>query len=120
MTLWTDLRYGVRQLRRTPAFTLVAVLALGIGVGANVTIFLFANQWLLRPLAARDPGRLIRVTGPGGDAGGAGATEDQAHILPKDYVAYKERNESFSTLAASHIGGPFRVRIGAVPQMIPV
>src|SRR5262245_8390310 len=120
VTVWDDIRYGARQLRRSPTFTLVAVLALGIGVGANVSIFLFANQWLLRPLAAQDPGRLIRVTGPGGDAGGAGATEDEAHVLPKDFVAYRDRNQSFSMLSATHIGGPMRVRIGAVSQMIPV
>jgi hypothetical protein len=40
-----------------PAFTLMAVLALGIGVGTNITIFLFVNQWLLRPIDARDPAR---------------------------------------------------------------
>jgi len=120
MTLLEDLRYGARQLRRSPAFTLVAILALGIGVGANITIFLFVNQWLLRPLAATDPGRLLRVTGPGGDAGNAGATEDEAHLLPGDYVAYQTQNQSFTMLAATHIGGPMRVRIDGPPQMIPV
>ena len=53
--LFRDVFYGVRQLRRSPAFSVMAVLALGIGVGANITIFLFVNQWLLRPIDARDP-----------------------------------------------------------------
>src|SRR5262245_2506702 len=120
MKLWDDVRYGARQLRRSPAFTLVAVLALGIGVGANITIFLFVNQWLLRPLDAKDPGRLIRITGPGGDSGQAGATQNEAHILPGDYVAYRDRNQSFDGLVAGHIGGPMRVRADGPAQMIPV
>src|SRR5262245_37653357 len=65
--VWRDLRYGVRQLRRSPAFTIVAILALGIGVGANITIFAFVNGWLFRPLDAKEPHRLVRVSGPGGD-----------------------------------------------------
>jgi len=81
------------------------VLALGIGVGANITIFLAG---------------LIRVTGPGGDSGAAGATENEAHIVPRDYLAYRDRNQSFDGLAAGHIGGPMRVRVDGPPQMVPV
>jgi len=118
--LFRDISYGARQLRRSPAFTLTAVLALGIGVGANITIFLFVNQWLLRPIEAEDPARLIRITGPGGDSAGAGATENEAHILPRDYLAYRDRNQAFDGLAAGHIGGPMRVRVDGAPQMVPV
>src|SRR5262245_18831839 len=118
--MWDDLRFAARQLRCSPAFTLVALLALGIGVGANITIFLFVNQWLLRPLDAKDPGRLIRITGPGGDSSQAGATQNEAHFLPGDYVAYRDRNQSFDGLVAGHIGGPMRVRADGPPQMIPV
>ena len=120
MTLWDDLKYGARQLWRSPAFTLVAVLALGIGVGANITIFLFVNQWLLRPLDARDPGQMIRVTGPGGDTRASLATENDAHITLGDYLAYRDRNQTFSALTASHIGGPSRVRSDGPPSMVPV
>ena len=120
MNLWDDLKYGVRQLRRSPAFTLVAVLALGVGVGANITIFLFVNQWLLRPLDARNPGEIIRITGPGGDTTAAGNTGSEAHILPRDFLAYRDRNQTFSALTASHIGGPARVRSDGAPQMVPV
>lgn len=118
--LFRDVFYGVRQLRRSPAFSVMAVLALGIGVGANITIFLFVNQWLLRPIDARDPARLIRLTGPGGNSGAAGATENEAHIVPRDYLAYRDRNQSFDGLTAGHIGGPMRVRVDGPPQMVPV
>jgi len=120
MRLWDDLKYGARQLRRAPAFTLVAVLALGIGVGANITIFLFVNQWLLRPLDARDPGQMIRVTGPGGNSSASLATENEAHIQVADYLAYRDRNQTFSALTASHIGGPARVRSDGPAQMVAV
>jgi hypothetical protein len=64
----------------------VAVSALAIGVGANIVIFSLVNVSLLRPLDTREPLQLVRVTGPGGDQGTAGATEDPAHILPTDFV----------------------------------
>src|SRR5215510_6304555 len=98
MNLWNDLEYGIRQLRRSPAFTLVAIVALGIGVGANITIFLFANQWLLRPLDARSPSEIIRITGPGGDTIAAGNTTSEAYILPRDFIAYRDRNQTFAAL----------------------
>jgi predicted permease len=119
MNLWDDLRYGARQLRRNPAFTLVAVLALGIGVGANITIFLFVNQWLLRPLDARQPGEIIRVTGPRADAMAAGDSNNAAHIRLRDYFAYRDRNQTFTALTASHPGGPSRVRSDGPPIMVP-
>src|SRR5205807_8351659 len=61
--LWNDARYGIRQLRATPAFTIVAILSLAIGTGANITIFGFAIALLFKPIEARDPGQLIRIMG---------------------------------------------------------
>jgi putative ABC transport system permease protein len=120
MRLWDDLKYGARQLRRSWAFTLVAVVALGIGVGANITIFLFVNQWLLRPLDARQPGELLRITGPGAEAMAAGYGNNEAHILLRDYLAYRDRNQTLTALTASYPGGPSRVRSDGPAVMIPV
>ena len=57
--LWRDLRYGARAIRKSPLFALAAVLCLGVGIGANTTVFTIINTLLLHPLPASDPSRLV-------------------------------------------------------------
>lgn len=64
-----DLRLGWRQLRKQPAFTLAAVLSLGLGIGANSAMFQLLNALTIRPLPVPQPGQLVevRLTGDGRD-----------------------------------------------------
>lgn len=90
-TLWRDLHYSARQLRRSPAFTLTAMLMLAIGIGANVIVFSVLNAILLRPLDVPRPGGLYNVVqGPHG-------YDNQSY---PDYLDYKQRNTGFEDMAA--------------------
>lgn len=60
-SLLHDLRYGIRTLRRTPGFSLIAILVIALGIGANVALFSVVRNVLLKPLPYRDPDRLVSI-----------------------------------------------------------
>jgi hypothetical protein len=63
LPLLTDLRHALRGLRKTPAFALIAISSVALGIGVNVTIYSVAREMILDDLSARRPDRLVRLDG---------------------------------------------------------
>lgn len=93
-TLFRDVRYGFRGLLKRPGFTVIALVALALGIGANTAIFSLVNAVVLRPLPYPEPDRLVWVWGS--FSGG-----NRASVSPPDYLDYRSQNKSFEQLAAT-------------------
>jgi len=92
-TLIQDLRYGVRMLWKSPGFTIVAVLTLALGIGANTAIFSVVNGVLLRPLPFRDPSRLVLI-----------AEKSSFPIIStsyENYLDWRDQSHSFESMEAT-------------------
>jgi predicted permease len=92
-TLIQDLRYGARTLLKKLGFTLIAIITLGLGIGANTAIFSLVNTVTMRPLPVEGPGRIVEVT-PLGKGASIGAF---SYPFYKDF---RDKNEVFDGLAA--------------------
>ncbi|HEV2915193.1 MAG TPA: ABC transporter permease [Pyrinomonadaceae bacterium] len=94
-TFWQDLRYGARMLLRKPGFTLVAVITLALGIGANTAIFTVVNAVLLRSLPYPQPEQLVRI-------GGTNLQRNKTlgTMSPQDFYDWRDRNTVFESIAA--------------------
>ena len=101
-TIIEDLRYGLRLLRKSPAFTFVAVLTLALGIGANTAIFTLLDQALLRSLPVKGPSRLVVLRFAGEDSGSTHARGDSSLVFSYPmYRDLRDHNSVFSGLIAT-------------------
>jgi len=115
--LWQDLRYAARSLRLAPGFTAVAVLTLGLGIGANAAIFSVVHTVLLRPLPFEEPERLVELGESRADRGWRFTSFTHANFWD-----VQDQNRSFAAIAALRGGSinltgldyPERLSLGSV------
>jgi macrolide transport system ATP-binding/permease protein len=107
--LWRDLCYGARSFAKSPGFTAVAVLSLGIGVGANCVMFSIVDGTLLRPPRIPQPSEVVALVSTALDSNTAG-------VSYPDYAEVRDRSQSFEGLAAfTDVSTGFAARRGATP-----
>src|SRR5205823_11552727 len=114
-SLRQDLRYALRALARSPAFTLAAIVAIALGVGANTAIFSDVNTVLLRELPYRDPERLVLLCEHN-------LSSDQLRnpVSPANFLAWRDATRSFEAMAAWVDTPAALTNAGADPMSVQV
>jgi putative ABC transport system permease protein len=110
-----DIRYGVRMLKRRPAFSIVAILTLALGIGATTAIFSAVRTVLLKPLPYPDPSRLVRMDGRDTRSG----QEAIGNLSVPDVVDFERLATSFDALGAHNYGGYWTVTGAGEPERVP-
>jgi predicted permease len=115
--LVNDLRYAIRQLSKTPGFTLVCVLTLALGIGANTAVFSVMNAVLLRSLPVADPGRVVNLRTSDPPAGTGTIDSNETFSYPV-YDALRRQSRGLSPVIAYAplANGKVAVRYGSEPE----
>jgi predicted permease len=95
-SFWRDVRYGVRTLRRTPGFLLVAVCVMGLCIGASTSLFTIVRATLLKPLPFRDPSQLVMIY----ERYRLNGRADYNAVSPGDYYDWRAQTHGFDDMAA--------------------
>src|SRR5277367_1336945 len=93
--MWRDIKFALRMLTKNPGFTIVAILTLALGIGANTAIFSVVDAVLLQPLPYKDPARIVNISGLDLKTRNSGM-----YLSYTKYTAIQEQNKSLESLAA--------------------
>src|SRR6185436_4941771 len=96
--IWQEIRHAARVLRKKPGFTIVAVLSLALGIGANTAIFTVINAVFLHPLAIEEPSRLVELFTKDNKTVATGNFQLTGSSY-QNYEDYRDQNTVFSGLA---------------------
>src|SRR5215472_21342 len=112
VTVWQDIQFGGRKLLKTPSFTVVSVLTLALGIGANTAIFSVVNKLLLRPLPYKDPDRLVMLWEKNLKKGWK--------MVPVSYLNFTDLRDSSKTCDAmgAYIDANFNLTGGDEPERV--
>src|SRR5262245_3715820 len=112
-TFLRDLRYGFRVLIKRPGFTVVAIVALALGIGANSAIFSVVNAVMLKPLPYAHPERLVSAN----SVNSLNPQTELEGVSPADFWDWKEQSQAFEELAVLSGGGGFSLRDADNPDV---
>ena len=112
-TFFRDLRYGFRVLIKRPGFTVVAVVALALGIGANSAIFSVVNAVMLKPLPYAHPESLVSAN----SVNSLNPEHEIDGVSPADFWDWKEQSQAFEELATLSGGGGFNLRDADNPDV---
>jgi len=113
-TVLQDLRYTLRQFRRSPGFTLMAVLTLALGIGATTAVFSLVDAVLLHPLPFAQPERLVALNTLEQQRASSGPADVPADTSYPNFFDWRDRARSFQNMA-SYQGGSFTLSLANVP-----
>ncbi len=116
-SLGQDIRYAVRILLKNPAFTVIAVLSLALGIGANTTIFTVVNAILLNPLPVKDVSRLVEMDTVDSKTMVTQANATKLGMSYPNFEDYKKGNQVFTGLACIAVP-PMTWSNGSEPKQI--
>jgi predicted permease len=111
-SLWADVKFALRQLRKSPGFTLSVLLTLALGIGANIAVFSLVDTVLLHPLPYREPGRLMLVTESVPTQG-----QDEFGVSIQEAQDYRNRTRTFAQMGTFESSG-FNLTDAGEPQRV--
>jgi predicted permease len=111
-SIWRDVRCALRMLRRSPAFAAVAILTLGLAIGANVAVFTFVDAVLIQPLPFKEPDRLVMLSESHIESG-----QHRVGVLPGSFLDWRQRGRSFEAISLLWTG-PFLITNRQEPARI--